>query len=259
MKQIKAKVVIDRYAGVTMGSVRRLLKRANVKVASRGYDVAIIVGGDGTFLKQSVRHLNVPIIPVMKVIARPEGGDKIRKYRLRELPSVMGRMASGDYKVISEPLLEAEYGGRRYLSAGDFYVERGNIKHAIRYSASIREGGRTIRTSAVSNGFVVTTPIGSTGYYAYVEMLARRQARRIRGMGFAHILPANVNDTINGAVVGYKVRRSMLPTTRITVVMRRGSDQYLYGIPSRRRGLRIGHGKKISFRLLRDRLRIISV
>jgi hypothetical protein len=259
---MKVNLIVSQSVKVSPRSVERLFVKRGIRIARSGYDYTVIIGGDGTFFDNAIRCRAKPILFVRKT------GDVINGASIKhgltasvnfdQIGSALTKIGNGAFRLVKEPILELAYNGRKYYSAGDFFVERGLVKQALRYHALIIDGGERIDTYAISNGFIVTTPIGSTGYYSYVDILNARKPRGIsNGLGFAHILPTKVVDTINSEATKYEIRRNVGPDAKITVNFERGAEQYLYGISGVKEGMRIRVGTPLAFRMGDEKLSVL--
>ena len=257
VEEMRIKFVCDRYCGVAQGDVRQLASTAGIKLSDSDYDAVVIVGGDGSFLNHALDYKKpvLPIEGVHKGHLRSVG--MLTEHKFSDLPAVLHRLSKGQYKVMSEPVLELRHSGNVYKSIGDFYVERIDTKEAVRYKAVINDGANKTVSYAISNGFIITTPIGSTGYFSYPDILEHHRPKRIDGIGFAHILPSTVKDIVNGKNVAYKVRRTFSMNAKIDVFLERNAA-YLFGIPKRNSGIRLTDGR-ISVRAIRGGLKKIIV
>ncbi len=252
---MKLKFILDRYCGVNPKGVSSLIERyaPSISVSEKNYDAVIIVGGDGSFLNNALDYKK----PVLLIEGVHKGHLKsigsLTGHEFSDLPKILKKLAAGDFKTLEEPILELRYTGKTYLSIGDFYVERIDTKEALRYKAIITYGMNKAVSYAISNGFIVTTPIGSTGYFSYIDKIEHRQPKRINGIGFAHILPSTVKDFINGRKVPYKIRRAFPPHSRIEVLMERNAA-YLFGVPGRNSGIKV-NGGRISIKASQNTIR----
>jgi hypothetical protein len=260
---MKVNLILGPNVGISRAGAERLFKKHHIAISKSGYDYTVIIGGDGTFLDNAIACKDKPILFVRKQ-SDSINGAKIRhgitaSISFDELDSVLPEIESGAFKIVGESILELDYGGKRYYSAGDFFVERGQVKQAVRYHAIISYKGGTFETYGISNGFIVTTPIGSTGYYGYPDVLKGARPHRIAdGLGFAHILPTKVADTLNGRAERYAVRRAFGPESTIEVILKRGRRQYLYGAGGEKEGIPIGEGTRLRFRISKDKLKVLK-
>ncbi len=237
---MKVKFVLDRYCGVNSDDVRAAVQKSasGISISERDYDAVVIIGGDGSFLNNAI-YYRKPVLPLEGI---HKGNLKsvgvLTEHKFSDMPVVLKKLAEGDFRIIDEPILKLRYSGKTYSSIGDFYVERGDTKEAVRYTSVITDGRNKTVSYAISNGFIVTTPIGSTGYFSYLDKIERRQPKRIKGIGFAHILPSMIKDVVNGRQVPYRIRRVFPLNSKIRVCMERNSA-YLFGIPKMNLGIRV--------------------
>ncbi len=262
LRRMRANLIIGDGGAPSRSSVASALKRCGVELASKGYDFTVIVGGDGTFFDNALQHRDAPLLFVRKGAASGAGSSMRHGFTacigLRDLPAMLRRISSGSADVINEPILELRYDGDTYRSIGDFFVERGAVKQAVRYAISIVDGSARFDSSCISNGFIVTTPMGSTGYYSYIDVLNGREPRKISGIGIAHILPTRIVDRLNGRLVKPMVRRVFSTKARVVVRMQRDVRQYMYGASGVSSGIPIEVGKPMSFRISEESVRVFS-
>ncbi|MGC8687714.1 MAG: hypothetical protein ACP5RM_03385 [Candidatus Micrarchaeia archaeon] len=227
MHSVRLKLVIDKYAKITYQKLEQIVNSLGAKV-SDDYDFVIIVGGDGSLLSNAPSFTDSIILP----IEGPKSpGYKSRgilvKHSFSELRSILKTLQNGTYKIREEPLLELSYMSKRYLSAGDFFVERCNSPSALRYRVKASSSSVKVDSYSISNGFIVSTPMGSTGYYSYIELISKKRPKRINGIGVAHILPTFVSDRVNGVAVHYEPRRVLPFDSIIEVKLERAVNAYL--------------------------------
>ncbi len=240
-----------------------LFRKHKIGLSKHGYYCTVIIGGDGTFLDSAIACKDKPILFIRKHAENINGASIehgiTASISFNELDSALTKLKRGEFKIVDELILELRYGGKSYYSAGDFFLERGPVKQAVRYHVKVSCDKGIFETYGISNGFVVTTPIGSTGYYAYVDIINRRQPHRIAdGLGFAHILPTKVADTLNGKKEQYAIRRTFGPEAVIDVKLTRGIKQYLYGLDGVKDGMPIKEGTKLRFRTSKKKLMILK-
>lgn len=253
------KFVIDKYSGISIKDVLAAIRKsgANVSMSDVGYDAVVIIGGDGSFLNHAINYKE----PVLFIKGQYKGllgsRGRLTYHKFQDLPTILRRLATGRFRIVEEPVLRLRYEGRDYFSIGDFYIEIRNTKEALRYKAEIKIGKKKTVSYAISNGFIVTTPLGSTGYFSYLDILEHRQPKRIRGVGFAHILPVMVKDFVNGKKVPYRIRRVFPIDSGITVYIKRNSSM-LFGMPRVNSGVRI-NGGKISISAFANGIRKIAI
>jgi NAD+ kinase len=128
-------------------------------------DVAVVLGGDGTFLRaaRAVAEVDVPILGINlgKI-------GFLSKVEAHELEDVLGRVVAGAYTIDERMALEAVIlpGGRpgagdRHVALNDVVVARGALARVCRLDVAI---GPSHLATFVADGLVVASPTGSTGY-----------------------------------------------------------------------------------------------
>lgn len=139
-------------------------KQANVTGTWEGVDLAISIGGDGTFLYtcHEIYGKGIPLIGVnlgmMGFMTEIESED---------LESSLRRLAKGDFTLCKRMMLEVwvlNREGQLLLHAfalNDVVLYRGNISRIIPCTFTLN--GNKIET-ILSDGLIVAGPTGSTGY-----------------------------------------------------------------------------------------------
>ena len=123
-----------------------------------GVDICFALGGDGTILNalRTFADTDVPVFSInfgeMGFLATVDRADARAGYE---------RALTGDFEVLSLPAIEVVGDGGRWLGINDVSIHRqhGNRVADLEYAVSGDEIGR-VR----SDGIVVATPAGSTGY-----------------------------------------------------------------------------------------------
>ncbi len=121
-------------------------------------DIVLALGGDGTILRAAgfVREAHTPILGVnlgrlgFLAGAAPE-----------ELETSLDRLKRGDYTVESRMALEAEVNGSSIFALNEIVIEKGVLARMVQVKTWISD---TPISSFFSNGLIVSTPTGSTGY-----------------------------------------------------------------------------------------------
>lgn len=127
-------------------------------------DVLVVLGGDGTFLRaaQAVAQVDVPLLGVNlgKV-------GFLSKAEAHELEAVLETLLAGRYAVrermgLTGDILPAGRPSERTFTAlNDIVIARGSLARVVRLDVSI---DASHLATFVSDGLVVSSPTGSTGY-----------------------------------------------------------------------------------------------
>ena len=127
-------------------------------------DVLVVLGGDGTFLRaaQAVALVDVPLLGVnlgkMGFLSKAEA---------HQLEPVLVQLIEGDFTVGERMALTGAIlrGGRpseeTFTALNDIVVARGSLARVVRLDVAIDESHLA---TFVSDGLVVASPTGSTGY-----------------------------------------------------------------------------------------------
>ncbi len=128
-------------------------------------DALVVLGGDGTFLRavRAVAEVDVPILGInlgkVGFLSKAEAG---------ELDAVLGKIATGDYRIDERMALEGRIlrGGQpvdvvRHVAFNDIVVARGALARVCRLDVSIDD---THLATFIADGLIVASPTGSTGY-----------------------------------------------------------------------------------------------
>lgn len=120
-------------------------------------DVAISVGGDGTFLA-AARGLPEDL-PILGVNMGRRGA--VTDALPEDLPVAIRRLAEGDYCVEDRIRLEASMGAAAYEAINELYIYRKNPGPTPFFT--VRYGPDEVYSERM-DGLIVSTPTGSTGY-----------------------------------------------------------------------------------------------
>ncbi len=127
-------------------------------------DVLVVLGGDGTFLRaaQAVARVDVPLLGVNlgKV-------GFLSKAEATELEPVLRLLVEGDFSVGERMALAGAIlpgggpTGEAFTALNDIVVARGSLARVVRLDVTI---DASHLATFVSDGLVVASPTGSTGY-----------------------------------------------------------------------------------------------
>ena len=129
----------------------------------------------------------------------------------------------------------------------DVSVEKGADSNCIRYTVNVRGKGFEFTDAAVSNGIVITTAAGSTGYYSYLDKLDRGDKLeperftviRKDEVGICHIAPTYTSrDGTDTHPLRYTVHLG-LPRFQDNALMRDASTRTSSGSRGPEKGLRM--------------------
>ncbi|MBN2307503.1 MAG: NAD(+)/NADH kinase [Candidatus Hydrogenedentes bacterium] len=155
--------------GAESGTLKgELAKYPDFDVVDDDPDVVVSYGGDGTLLSAELQWPGVPKVPI-----------KNSRRGIRCMPhppaEVIGRLASN--RLVRTEFLKLECALRRqdqaepacYLTAmNEFNVHMGRINSAVRYRLYVDGEAYDGDDEIIGDGFVVSTPFGSTAYFNHL-------------------------------------------------------------------------------------------
>ncbi len=230
---------------VSQEKITELVRSAGLAV-SRDPEVAIVVGGDGTFGYYG-RKMSIPMLFV-SVEEQDVLGSKARLAEITyaELGSALKKIAKGDFAVEERNMLCVEHDGKTTDVLTDVYVERSVFAGCIRYTVFVEGPEIRFTEYAIGNGVIISTSFGSGGYYSYPERMSLGEWTKKNPSGFegdrigiCHIIPTYLSRKQNSQTVAGQLRYTVPFTSRIVVSLSREANGRLYGITSHYTGVRI--------------------
>ncbi len=218
-------------------------------------DVIFAIGGDGTFLRAAANFRSKLIMP----IKTEESIAKLIRYGINDLPKVLDKIVKGKYKIVNEPLIKCIVNKNSFYSVGDFYFQRGRENFALRYKIKIKNKKNVIDIKGIGDGFIVATPMGSTGYFSYVERLLKKRVKRINSFVFEHILPYHIEERINGNKRDARLRIRLDKGFVLEAYPERNLDQCIYSSSFVGRCIRISQGEKFIITDAKEKVSIIDI
>jgi len=244
---MKAAVLVDsERPKVSQGEVVSILKRSGIDHSQASPDFGVVVGGDGLFSLQG-RQLGIPLLFVGTKSIRPtDSKARLAEVYLSSLEAALREVNGGRYTVVRHRRLEVSIGGGEFRGEifTDVSLEKGADSNCIRYTLSVNGKGTDFTDAAVSNGIVITTAAGSTGYYSYLDKLDhsdRLEPERFTKIGedevgVCHIAPVYTSrEGTNAHPLRYKVPWG----ASFKITLDRDADAHLFGVTKSRKGLRI--------------------
>lgn len=123
-----------------------------------GCDAVLSIGGDGTFLRATSMAISYDL-PVLGVNLGTVGF--LTEADWTQIETVCVALAEGRYAIEERMMLEASVGDRSFLALNDVVLHRGGYARLIRLNVSV---GNEKVGSYISDGLVISSPTGSTGY-----------------------------------------------------------------------------------------------
>lgn len=246
-RELRACVLVDaERPKVSDGHVESILKKAGIEHSSADPSFGIVVGGDGLFSYQG-RKLSIPLLFVGTKSTRPtDSKARLAEVYLNHLEAALREMKAGKYGVVKHRRLEVSIDRGRFKEEifTDVSLEKGADSNCIRYTLEVEgKGNNSFTDSAVSNGVVITTSAGSTGYYSYLDKLDRGDHFEPEKysvidrdqVGVCHIAPTF---TSRNGTAKHPLRYTVAWGTSFRILLMRDADAHLFGVGSRK-GLKI--------------------
>jgi len=244
---LKATVLVDsERPKVSESEVVSILKKSGIEHSAVNPAFGVVVGGDGLFSYQG-RQLGIPLLFVGTKSRRPtDSKARLAEVYLTGLEAALREVKAGRYTVIKHKRLEVsisedEFRGEIFT---DVSLEKGADSNCIRYTVNVRGKGVDFTDAAVSNGIVITTAAGSTGYYSYLDKLDegdRLEPEKFTvigqdEVGVCHIAPTY---TSRDDASLHPLRYTVPWGSSFKISLMRDADARLFGVTRSRRGLRI--------------------
>ena len=156
--------VYSRDDNPSLKSLLEIIPQAGIEYSlnpesTRGYDIALSYGGDGTFL-ESVRKMGREIIPILGINSGRLGF--LANVTRQEVSKVLGELSRGEYSVQHRLMLDIEGGflKRKNIAVNEFTLQKFGTSMI---SVDIQIDGQSV-ANYWADGVIVSTPTGSTAY-----------------------------------------------------------------------------------------------
>lgn len=225
------------------------IQSAGLRYSPNEPDVAIVVGGDGTFGYYG-RILAVPMLFVGVKESDILGSKaKLAEITYDRLDKALDDIDAGKYWVIEKRKLSVNFGGQHSDVLTDVYLERGEFAGCIRYVMQVNNNGHSsFNEYAIGNGVIVSTSFGSGGYFSYPNRLKSKEWDQISSigqfsdnrMGICHIIPMYLVRVRNGERhLTNKIQYTVPIDYRIQIKLVRDANVRLYGTTDESRGKKV--------------------
>ncbi len=245
---LKATILVDsERPKVSEGEIVDILRRSGVEHSQTNPSFGVVVGGDGLFSRQG-QQLSIPLLFVGTKSRRPtDSKARLAEVYLSGLEAALREVKARRFTVVKHRRLKvsvigAEFEGEIFT---DVSLEKGADSNCIRYTVQVQGKGLRFTDAAVSNGVVITTSAGSTGYYSYLDKLARAdrlepEKHTVIGedeVGVCHIAPTYTSRDNERSK--HPLRYTVPWGCRFRINLMRDADAHLFGVTKSRKGLRI--------------------
>lgn len=229
----------------------QILSKAGIEHSTHKPDFGVVIGGDGVF-SYYLSLLRIPLL-LVGVGNRNAVGSKayMAETYLSELPVTLEKLADRKYRIEKKRGLRVSAGQKKGHIFTDVYLERGLDSNCLRYKVVVSDRDSSFIDYSISNGVIITTSLGSTGYYSALDKLLSgkeldtNKFSRIREgeIGICHILPTFTQRIKNGVPGDIDRHQPLRYTVRygvkIEIKLVRWGDARLYGLTTNIRGIRI--------------------
>jgi hypothetical protein len=218
-------------------------------------DVAIVVGGDGTFGYYG-RILAVPMLFVgVKEYDILGSKARLAETTYDRLDKALQDIDVGSYWVIEKRMLSVDFGGQHSDVLTDVYLERGEFAGCIRYAIQVSNGRSSFNEYAIGNGVIVSTSYGSGGYFSYPNRLKSKEWDQNSSImrfsdnriGICHIIPTYLVRERNGERrLANKIQYTLPIDCQIQIKLVRYANVCLYGTTEDSKGKQVLLDDRIS-------------
>jgi NAD+ kinase len=241
--------------------VRELLKDLNIQWSISRPDIAIIIGGDGTFANYA-KNLRIPMLFVSVPDPNTLGSKaRLAETNIQELKKSVARIQEGKFYLEGRKLLRVTFNKKHSVVFTDIYLERGDFGGCLRYSLTVRgrdKNEKKFSDYCIGNGVVISTSIGATGYFSYPQRLLSKGAKRDLSfandrIGVCHINPffferrlwrsnhSYRKDGDNNNNPTPEIQYTVPFGSLISISLERPNKAFLYGISETSKGVEISN------------------
>jgi hypothetical protein len=278
---------------ISLNEILKVVESAGLSYSNRDPDMAIVVGGDGTFGYYG-KKLQIPMLFV-GVNDNDVLGSKARLAELlfEDLHKALYEINNSNYRLEKRTMFcvcikhknsDNQNGIERTTDIlTDIYIERGIFSRCIRYALSVtvrkaNSGYHTLKKFAeyaIGNGVIVSTSFGAYGYYSYLDRITvgKRNNNTSNNdaqfsdnkLGVCHIIPTflvrklNLGNKKRTVVRGSYIRYTVPNQSIIKISLTRNADVRLYGTTENSRGIAITSDDEILISPSRRTAKIIRL
>ncbi len=253
-------------------SVEQIVKRiqsTGLLYSPEEPDVAIVVGGDGTFGYYG-RILAVPML----FVGVKESDILGSRARLAEtmydcLDKALHDIDAGRYRIIEKRMLSVNFGGQDSHVLTDVYLERGEFAGCIRYAIQVKKADSLFKEYAIGNGVIVSTSFGSGGYFSYPNWLKAKEWHQKSStierfsdnkMGICHIIPTYlVRERNHKFSLTNNIQYTVPVDCQIQIRLVRDANVRLYGTTEHSKGKQVFLNEKITISASNQTAKIIKL
>lgn len=142
-------------------------------------DAVLACGGDGTLLAAVHKYPSVPVL-FIRTTTPPHTKPQEEVHSLAMFSKKLRLLHSSEYDLREYPLLKGSVRGRDIWAINDIVIRNKHPTHAIRFVVKTTSPSKQIPRH-IGDGIVVSTPLGSTGYF---NSITRRNFSQGLGVAF---------------------------------------------------------------------------
>ncbi len=253
---------------VSVEQIAMQIQSAGLLYAPKEPDVAIVVGGDGTFGYYG-RILTIPMLFVgVKEFDILGSRARLAETMYDSLDKALHNIDAGKYWIVDKRMLSVNFEGQDSDVLTDVYVERGEFAGCIRYAIQVSNGHSSFNEYAIGNGVIVSTSYGSAGYFSYPNRLRSKKwdqgpstARfSDNRMGICHIIPTYLVREKNGRrQITNKIQYTVPIDCQIQINLVRDANVRLYGTTQDSKGKEVLSNHTISISASKNIAKIIKL
>jgi NAD+ kinase len=221
--------------------IRKALVATGISYSSEP-DVAIVVGGDGTFGYYG-RTLSIPMLFVGVKDPNILGSKSVlAEIYFDQLHKALKDIENDKYRIDERRMLTVKCKGDVTDVLTDVYLERGISAGSLRYTVSVKHAKFLFTDYAIGNGVIVSTSFGSAGYYSYPDrMKNNKNVSRFADdeIGICHIIPSFLLRERGERKERASIRYSVPSKSIIKIRLTREADARLYGTTKGSKGVAI--------------------
>jgi hypothetical protein len=255
---------------IAQNKILKVIQSTGVSYSTRDPDIAIVVGGDGTFGYYG-RTLSIPMLFVGVNDPDMLGSKaKLAQILFGDLSKALDDINARKYIIDEKRMFSVNYNGSKSVDIlTDIYLERSSFSGCVRYTVSVDKEKAFVNSRhhdsalgdhfteyAIGNGLIISTAFGSGGYYSYPDRLKpiRQNNRKIQAfednkIGVCHILPMYLVRQTNKKKKGNlsKCINYTIPwNSNIKIILARQANARLYGSTKNSKGIAITVDNKIN-------------
>jgi NAD kinase len=256
---------------VPVDKILKHIESAGASYSRKDPDVAIVVGGDGTFGYYG-RTLSIPMLFVgVRDNSIAGSRAKLAELFYDNLTGAVHAIEDGRYSVEEKKMISVCLNGHSVDVLTDVYLERGKFAGCLRYVTMVKPSGRIkfIRFGdyAIGNGVIVSTSFGAGGYFSYPNRLLPYPQASIgpasfddNRIGICHIIPTYLVRKTNGTTRQNSLVRYTVPRQSIVEIkLLRDANARLYGTTIHSKGVAVRRGDIVTVTPSRRTAKIIRL